>query len=85
MYSPHRYDKIKEWEILMQTKRMSLVETVTSTCIGLVVSLISNLIIFHLMKVPLSMHQNVMMTLFFTFVSIVRGYLVRRLFNRISK
>lgn len=66
---------------MSQSKKMSLTEIATSTCIGLVVSLISNIIIFHGMHIPMSFGQNVEMTMLFTVISIVRGYFVRRLFN----
>lgn len=69
---------------MQQSKRMSLAETVTSTCIGLVVSLASNCFIFWFMHIPISVGQNVSMTAFFTVISIVRGYFVRRLFNRLA-
>lgn len=68
----------------MQSRKMSMFEIVTSTCIGLIVSLISNLVIFHIMNIPISMKENIGMTLFFTVVSVIRGYFVRRLFNAIA-
>lgn len=68
----------------MQTRRMSIVETVTSTAIGLVVSLVANHFIFWVMDKPLSVSENIYMTLFFTGVSIIRGYFVRRLFNKMQ-
>lgn len=67
----------------MQSKKMSLAETVTSTCIGLVVSICSNCFIFWYMNIPVTMKENLGMTAFFTGVSIIRGYFVRRLFNKI--
>lgn len=65
----------------MQSRKMSMTEVVTSTCIGLVVSLISNLLIFKGMDIKISWAENFEMTGFFTVISIVRGYFVRRLFN----
>ncbi len=67
----------------MQSKRMSLAETITSTCIGLVVSLISNIVIFHVMHKAMTLGENIEMTFYFTVISIVRGYFVRRLFNHL--
>lgn len=66
----------------MQTKRMSLAETITSTAIGLVVSFFSNEFIFWYLHIPMSLGRNIGMTAFFTVISIARGYFVRRLFNK---
>lgn len=67
---------------MSQTKRMSMLETATSTAIGLVVSLISNCVVFHFLHIAITAKENIGMTAFFTLVSIVRGYFVRRLFNK---
>lgn len=75
---------LREWGVrMLQSKRMSLMETVTSTCIGLVVSIMSNCFIFWAMSIPITVKENLGMTAFFTVISIIRGYFVRRLFNRI--
>ncbi len=66
---------------MSQSRKMSLTEITTSTLIGLVVSLISNLLIFKGMDIKISWLENFEMTGFFTVISIVRGYFVRRLFN----
>lgn len=65
----------------MQSKRMSAAETITSTVIGLIVSFASNTFIFYVLGISVPLRQNIIMIAFFTLVSVVRGYCVRRLFN----
>ena len=68
--------------ILMQSKKHSIIESVTNTVIGLVTSFIIQLIIYPLLDIPVSINQNIIITLVFFTVSIIRGYLIRRLFNK---
>ena len=65
----------------MQSKKSSLYEILISTFIGLAVALASQLLIFPLYGIDITFGQNVQITIFMTFVSIVRGYYVRRFFN----
>ena len=69
----------------MQTKRFSLIEAITNTAAGLVVSFCIQLIIYPAMSIPVRIEQNVIITLVFTAVSIGRGYLIRRIFNTLRK
>jgi hypothetical protein len=68
----------------MQTRLMSMVETITNVAIGLVVSFLSQVVIFKYYDIHISLAQNLEMTLYFTVVSILRGFFLRRLFNRMS-
>jgi hypothetical protein len=65
----------------MQSRLMSLIETLVNIAIGLVVSLISQLVIFKAYGIKLDMHQNLQIVGWFTAVSIIRSYAVRRMFN----
>ena len=65
----------------MQTKKMSLIETVSSVIIGFIVALISQLGIFPILGIEVTFSENLLLGLFFTVVSIIRGYYVRRFFN----
>lgn len=67
---------------MSQTKKQSLKETVISTFIGLAVSLITQIIVFPIYDMEVSFNQNIQITIIFTAVSIVRGYFVRRYFNK---
>lgn len=65
----------------MQSKRMSMIEVATNIAIGLVVSFISQIAVFKLYDIHISVTQNVEITIWFTVISIIRSYLIRRWFN----
>lgn len=67
----------------MQSRLMSAVETATNIAVGLVVSFMAQLVIFDVYDISITVSQNVEITLFFTLVSIVRSYALRRFFNNI--
>jgi len=65
----------------MQSKKHSLIESVTNTFVGFIVSLLIQLIIYPTMGIPVTFTQNIIITFIFTLASILRGYMVRRIFN----
>lgn len=69
----------------MQSRLMSLVETTTNILVGLVISFLSQIVIFKLYDVHLSTQQNAEITLYFTIISILRSYALRRFFNSIRR
>ena len=66
---------------MTQSRRQSLAETVTSVAIGYMVALASQLAIFPLFDIHVSLSDNLMIGAWFTAISIARGYAVRRFFN----
>lgn len=66
----------------MQSKRASIVETIVSTVAGIVTSILIQIIVYPLYGMEVSFSQNLQLTAIFTVVSIVRGYIVRRFFNK---
>lgn len=66
----------------MQTKKQSLTEAITNTGVGFAISLLSIFIIFPVFEIESTPMKNVGITAYFTVVSIVRGYVLRRFFNR---
>ena len=68
----------------MQSKKMNLIETVVSVAIGYVVALLSQIVVFPLFDIKVSLIDNLLIGLLFTVISIIRGYFVRRLFNWID-
>lgn len=68
----------------MQSKRMSMVETCTNVAIGYFVALASQLAIFPMFGIHISLIDNLAIGAWFTVISIVRGYIVRRVFNRVT-
>jgi len=66
----------------MQSKKHSLIESVTQTVVGLVVSFCIQLVIYPILNIPVTFSQNVIITTVFFIATIGRGYLIRRIFNR---
>lgn len=64
-----------------QSKRGSVIETITGTAIGYSVAVLSQVILFPFFDVNVSLEQNLVIALWFTVISLIRGYWVRRLFN----
>jgi hypothetical protein len=65
----------------MQSRCMSMIEVATNITIGLVVSFIIQIAIFKLYDINISVTQNIEITIWFTVISIIRSYLIRRWFN----
>lgn len=64
-----------------QTKLESFVETIINTAIGYGVALLSQIAIFPLFGIHVPLSTNLWIGAWFTAISIVRGYVVRRWFN----
>lgn len=67
---------------MKQSKKMSLIEQVTSTAIGLLVSLGAQYVVFPWFGIYATLGDHLGITACFTVVSVARGYVVRRLFNK---
>lgn len=67
----------------MQPRKLSFIESITNTLTGLLVSFCIQIIIYPVMGIPVKLHQNIIITLVFTIASICRGYIVRRIFNKV--
>lgn len=65
----------------MQSKKQSFTEALVSTGVGFVVALISQVFIMWFYGIAITFQQNVAVTVFFTGISILRGYAIRRFFN----
>jgi hypothetical protein len=68
---------------MKQTKKLSFMESLTQTVIGLVTSFMIQIVIYPILNIEVSLNQNIIITLVFFIASIIRGYIVRRLFNKI--
>jgi hypothetical protein len=64
-----------------QSKLESLIETCINTAIGYVVALLSQLLVFPLVGIDVPFSTNLVIGAWFTVISIVRGYVIRRWFN----
>ena len=67
----------------MSSKRQSLIEAISGTLIGLLFSFCIQMIIYPALGIEVSLKQNFLITSIFFIASIVRGYWVRRLFNKL--
>ena len=65
----------------MQTKKQSLIESLTSTTIGIIIGIVLNLTILPIFGYPVSVVDSLWISVIFTVVSIVRSYIIRRWFN----
>ena len=66
----------------MQTKKQSFLEALTNTAVGFGVSFISTFAIFPIMGMKSTIGSNLIITCYFTIISIIRGYVIRRYFNK---
>ena len=65
----------------MQTKKQSLIETLTSVFVGWLIGVILNLTILPLFDYNITVVDSLWVSLIFTVISVVRGYFIRRFFN----
>jgi high-affinity Fe2+/Pb2+ permease len=66
-----------------QSKKHSVYESIANVVIGLLISIITQMILYPLMGIPVSFNQNLIITGVFFVISFIRGYLIRRFFNRL--
>ena len=69
----------------MQTKKQSLIESLTSTAIGIIIGIILNLTILPLFDYNITVVDSLWVSLIFIVVSVIRGYIIRRFFNSKEK
>lgn len=66
----------------MQSKKRSFIEAVTNVLIGYLVAVISNIIVLPLFGYQVSLFDGFAIGVVFTVISLIRSYVIRRLFNR---
>lgn len=66
----------------MQSRLMSLVESIANVAVGYGVATLTQIIVFPWFGLEVSMGEHLAIGGIFTVVSIVRSYGLRRLFNR---
>ena len=65
----------------MQTKKWSMIESLTSTTIGWLIGVILNMSVLPLFGYDVSLTDGVLISIIFTAVSVIRSYVIRRFFN----
>ena len=67
-----------------QTRRHSFFESISNVLVGYGVAIASQIVIFPMYGIHIPIQQNLTMGLWFTLISIVRSYVLRRWFNGIT-
>ena len=68
----------------MQSKRNSAFEAATNVAIGYLVSVLANVLILPMFGYSVTIGDSFAIGLAFTIVSLVRSYVLRRIFNRLD-
>jgi len=68
-----------------QTNRQSMIEVVSNTLVGFITSIGISVIIFPIMGIPVTLNENVSITFIFTVFGLIRGFVMRRIFNKIFR
>ena len=66
----------------MQTKFQSFIESLVNILIGYGVAISSQLIVFPMFDIDIGFSDNLLIGLYFTVISLIRSYVIRRFFNR---
>jgi hypothetical protein len=66
---------------MSQSKFTNLIESATNILIGYWCAVLTQLIVFPVMGINVSFKKNMMIGLVFTLISLLRSYVIRRIFN----
>lgn len=69
----------------MQSRLSSLIESIVNIMIGYGVALLSQIIVFPMFDIHVSLSTNIGIGAWFTLISLVRSYVIRRWFNAMIK
>ena len=64
-----------------QSRRMSLVEAIANVVVGYVIAVLTQMLVFPIFGLQVSLADNLAIGLAFTGISLTRSYLLRRLFE----
>ena len=68
---------------MKQSRRMSLIEAIANVAIGYAVALLTQIIVFPLFALQVSLGDNLAIGGLFTLASIARSYVLRRVFEAV--
>ena len=66
-----------------QSRTMSAAESVANVLIGYGIALATQVVVFDALQISVSLEQNLCIGAVFTVVSLIRSYLLRRMFNQL--
>ena len=69
---------------MKQSKKMSAIEAITNVIVGLILSFCIQLVIYPFLNIPVTINQNIFITFVFFVASFIRGYVLRRVFNKLK-
>lgn len=69
----------------MQSKKLSLVESIVNVISSFVIGVITQILVFPFYGLEISVMANISLTLIFSLTSFIRSYIVRRIFNRLAE
>jgi hypothetical protein len=67
---------------MTQSRRMSLIEAAINVAVGFVPAVLTQIVVFRWFGLQTSLGDNLALGLVFTAMSLLRGYALRRLFDR---
>ena len=67
---------------MSQSKLQSFAESVTNIIVGYTIAVLTQLFVFPLFGIQTTISDNLLIGLCFTIVSLIRSYVLRRLFNK---
>lgn len=70
---------------MTQSRAMSLVEAATNVVVGYVLAILTQIVVFPWFGIEAALVDHLAIGLAFVGVSLARGYLLRRLFERLHK
>ena len=70
---------------MTQTRRMSLLESVTNVVVGYVLAIITQIVVFPVFGIVTDLKQHLAIGLAFVVVSLTRGCVLRRIFEHFSR
>jgi hypothetical protein len=66
----------------MQSRKNSFIESLTNVAIGYVIAFASQLVIFPVYGGTFTLEQNIYIGAWFTLISVIRSYVIRRWFSK---
>lgn len=66
-------------------KRIMIIESIVNTIIGMVITFLSQLIIYPLFGLNVSISQNIAILFIFTAISFIRNFAIRYIFSNIKR
>lgn len=77
------HSKKTKFLVMKQSKKHSALESATNVILGLVISFLIQLVLYPILGLKVSLNQNLIITFVFFVASFLRGYLIRRFFNKL--